>query len=155
MPNQDAFFGRLVFRGVIAFCAAIIFACTLWTVWAIGPAVERQWRPVTGKLEITSKVEIEPGVVELRARYRKIRDCEYVSAGWYVGNPNGDYREVRVQNIIETDQLRIANTSRPVGTSDIGPWRVGMSLDELNSNSFAIITHRCHPFWLTTTQFYP
>lgn len=155
MPDQATFWGRLVYRAVIGFCAAVVFICTLWTAFSIGPAVERSRFPVTGKLEITSAEEIEPGVVELHALYRKIRDCEYVSAGWYVGSPNGDYREVRVQNIVDTDQLRVANASRPVGTSVIGPWRVAMSLADLKNNAFAIITHRCHPFWLTTTNFYP
>lgn len=156
MPNFASRIGKLVFSGVIAFCAAAIFVSVMWTVWAIGPSVERAWRPVVGKLEILSRVEIEPGITEINARFRKIRDCEYVSVAWYVGNPNSDFRQVRVQTIVDPEQLQEAQApTRPLGTSIAGPWRVAMTADDLDNNSFAILTHRCHPFWMTTTNFYP
>lgn len=156
MPNFASQFGRLVYNGVIAFCAAVIFCSVLWTVWAIGPSIERARLPVVGKLEILSKSEIEPGVVQIEARFRKARDCEYVSVAWYVGHPNEDFRQVRVQTILDTAQLtEVQSSTRPLGTSIAGPWRIAMSMDDLENNSFAILTHRCHPFWLTTTNFWP
>lgn len=148
--------GGVASFSVKVFCAVIVMVATLWTVWAVGPSVERNWRPVVGKLEILSAVEVEPGVTEIQAQFRKIRDCEYLNVAWYVGDPNGDFRQVRVQTIVDPEMLNeIASPTRPVGTNTAGPWRIAMSLDDLQHNAFAILSHQCHPFWVTRTNFYP
>lgn len=156
MPDFRSRAGRLITACVISFCAAVIFVAVIATVWSVGPAVERAKLPVVGKLQVLSATEVEPGITEIQARFVKRRDCEYVSVAWFVGHPNEEFRQVRVQTIVETEQLQEINSpTRPVGTNVAGPWRIAMSLADFENNSFAILTHRCHPFWLTTTNFYP
>jgi len=156
MPDFRSRIGKLIFTCVIAFCASIMFVAVIATTWAVGPESERKHFPVVGKLQILNAVEIEPGITEINARFTKRRDCEYVSVAWYVGHPNEENRQVRVQTIVEERQLQeVLSPSRPVGTAVAGPWRIAMSLNDFQNNSFAILTHRCHPFWLTTTNFYP
>lgn len=149
-------FGRYITAAIISFCVLIGLISGVVFVWSVGPAIEREWFPVVGKLEILAANEIEPGVVEIEARFRKVRDCQYLSVQWNVGNPNADARQVRVQTIVDPQALNeIASPSRPLGTTIAGPWRIAMTLDDLRDNSFAILKHQCHPFWVTTTQFYP
>lgn len=156
MPDFNSRIGKLVMACIIAFCAAIIFVAVIAFVWAVGPAAERANFPVVGKLQVLDSIEVEPGITEIHAKFTKRRDCEYVSVAWYVGHPNEEYRQVRVQTIVDEAQLQeIVSPTRPLGTSIAGPWRIAMSLNDFENNSFAILTHRCHPFWLTTTNFYP
>lgn len=156
MPNFESRLEKLIYVSIKAFCAAVVFVATIWTVWAVGPSAERNWQPVVGKLQILDAKEIEPGITEIHARFRKFRDCEYVGVAWYLGTPSGEFEQVRVQTIVDNEQLseNIAPTL-PVGVSIAGPWRIAMSLNDLKDNSFAILTHKCHPFWLTMTNFYP
>ena len=147
---------NLIVSGIIAFCFCVGIFSAVITVWSFGPAVERAWFPVVGKLQILRSTEIEPGITEIYAQFRKVRDCEYVSVAWYIGNPNGDFQQVRVQTIVNPDMLNeVQSPTRPLGTSNAGPWRIGMSLADLKNNSFAILSHQCHPFWVTRTNFYP
>lgn len=155
MTHSNRLF-RLTFVIVQMFCATIALFMTIWTIWAIGPAVERHFLPVVELLRIVSAVEIEPGHVEIYAQFRKVRDCRYLSISWYVGQPTKDFRQVRVQTI--TDDAALSdhyNPSRPLGLSNAGPWRVAIEMDDLLENSFAVLSHQCHPFWVTTTNFYP
>lgn len=155
MPLSSKY-SQYVISGVIAFCFCVGLMSSVIFIWSVGPTIERTWLPVVGKLEITDMIEIEPGVTEIHAKFRKVRDCEYISVAWYVGNPNGDFRQVRIQTIVDPNMLDDTETSnRPLGSSTAGPWRVGMSLDDLKNNSFAILRHQCHPFWITTTNFWP
>lgn len=148
--------GKLAVATVVTFCACVVAVATVWTIYAVGPAVERTWRPVVGKLQVLSAVEIEPGITEIHAQFRKVRDCEYLNVAWYVGDPNGEFRQVRVQNLVDPDALNeVISPTRPLGLSVAGPWRIAMSLDDFEHNSFAILSHQCHPFWVTRTNFYP
>jgi hypothetical protein len=155
MPLTNKYF-KFVISGVIAFCFCVGMFSAVITIWSVGPAVERSWLPVVGKLQIEEVVEIEPGIVEVYAHFTKVRDCTYISVAWYVGNPNGDFRQVRVITIVDPEMLNeVQSPSRPIGTSKVGPWRIGMTLTDFEKNSFAILQHQCHPFWITTTNFWP
>jgi len=155
MPRHEKW-AKFAFSGVIAFCAMIGIFSAIWIVWSVGPSVERSWQPVVGKLQVLDAIEIEPGVTEIHARFRKIRDCNYLSVAWYVGNPNSEFRQVRVQTMTDDASINdIPSPNRPLGWQSAGPWRIAMSLNDFENNSFAILTHQCHPFWVTTTNFYP
>lgn len=144
---------RFVFAAAAGFCAAIIFACTLYFVFMVGPAVETRFFPVVSKLTVTSLAADETGQAVIGAQFTKLRDCEYLGIAWYRGSPSGQFERVPV--ILQRQEGDTSSPNRPTGTQRAGPWIIGMPPAEIPGNSFARLSHRCHPFWVTTTDFYP
>lgn len=134
-------------------CAVIAFFAMVFTVYAIGPTLETRFFPVVGKLEILSIEPAENGGTEVRAAFRKIRECEYIGLAWYVGRRPDNIERVTVQ--LMRDPRDTSSPNRPVGYQRAGPWIIGLPPFEARNNSFARLTHRCHPFWVTTTDFFP
>ncbi len=105
--------------------------------------------PVVVNVEIEEVLTNEEGVF-INVRFDKVRSCEFIGISWY------DQLGQRV--IIDFDPDGVRNSlstpsSRPVRDNQVtGPWQlVGLtSLEE----SIAIVSHRCHPFWTTFTNFF-
>ena len=144
----------VLFLAIKTVCAAIIFSCALWMVWAVGPALETKFNPVVSKLEIlrTEPGEIE-GTTNVYAAFRKLRECEYIGITWYKGSRDGEFERVPV--ILLRDPDDTSSPNRPVGYQKAGPGVIGMSEADLRTNSFAELKHSCWPFWVSTTWFYP
>jgi hypothetical protein len=134
-------------------CGVILFFSFVFTVYAIGPALETRFFPVVSKLEILSIRPTEDGRTEVRAAFRKIRDCEYIGMSWFVGKRPDDFERVAV--VLMRDPNDTSSPNRPVGYQKAGPWIIGLPIDQVKGNSFAQLVHRCHPFWTTTTDFFP
>ena len=141
--------------GVKAFLASIIFFAVFFTIWTVGPSIETKRYPVVGKLEVLSAVENVEGQTVIHAAFRKFRDCEYIGIQWFkVVDPiTGSFERVPVE-LLRADN-DVSSPNRPVGYQKAGPWIVHLNLQEFKERSFATLTHRCHPFWPTTTNFYP
>ncbi|WP_105430240.1 hypothetical protein [Neorhizobium sp. T6_25] len=139
--------------GVKMLCAVVAFFAMVFTVYAVGPAMETRFFPVVGKLDILTIEPTADGQTQIRAAFRKIRDCEYVGIAWFSGDRPGDFDRVSVQLMREPNDTSSPN--RPVGYQRAGPWIIGLPVSEVRNRSFAQLTHRCHPFWTTTTDFYP
>jgi hypothetical protein len=134
--------------------AAIIVLATIFTLWTIGPSIETARLPVVGKLEVLSVVENADHHTVIRAAFRKLRECEYIGIQWFKIEDGGQsFERVPVELLREDNDTSSPN--RPVGYQKAGPWIVHVSLAEFKERSFATLTHRCHPFWSTTTNFYP
>ena len=136
-----------------AFCAAVIFCATLATVWTVGPAVETRFWPAVSKLTIIAMHENDEGMAVLDAQFNKFRDCEYLGIAWFLRQDDGSFERVPV--ILQRREGDTSSPNRPTGTQRAGPWIIGMSTADLTSRSFARLSHRCNPFWVTTTDFYP
>jgi hypothetical protein len=134
-------------------CAIVAFFGMVFTVYAIGPSIETRLFPVVSKLEIVSIQSAGANQTEVRAAFRKIRDCEYVGISWFVGNRAKDYERVTVQ--LMRDPNDTSSPNRPLGYQRAGPWVIGVPPQELQNNSFARLVHRCHPFWPSMTEFFP
>jgi len=150
LQNKFAAFGVSLIKMI---CGSIAFFSLIFTVFAVGPALETRYWPVVSKVEIIS---IEAGVGDttiVRAAFRKLRDCEYVGTAWYEGTRPDNFERVSMTVLREPGDT--SSPSRPVGQQKAGPWVIGMPLDSLLNKSFAQLTHRCHPFWMTTTNFFP
>ena len=137
----------------MSFCMAVTFFATLYTIWVIGPALETKWFPVVSKLTITSLTTNDNGQATVMAEFTKLRECEYLGLAWYRGQQSGGFERVPV--ILMRQEGDNSSPNRPPGTQRAGPWIIGMPPDEIAGNSFAQLSHRCHPFWVTTTDFYP
>lgn len=150
MPNKLLDFSLGLFKLA---CSVVIFFAFVFTAYAVGPALETTYWPVVSKLEILSIKPTADGRTEIRAAFRKMRDCEYIGLAWYVGTRPDNFERVSV--ILLRDGDGTASPNRPVGYQKAGPWIVGLPPNELTGQSFAQLTHRCHPFWTTVTDFYP
>lgn len=79
----------------------------------------------------------------------KVRDCDFVSIRWFVGQHDGPNRSDAQLLILERDKLR------PASAFEFGPWAVRLSEADLRQNSFAEVFHDCHMLFPTVTRFYP
>lgn len=137
-----------------AFCATVIVIATTFTVYLTGPAIETKYFPVVGKL-IIDKAEWQGAeVTRVWASFRKIRDCEYLGIAWFRRGDDDDSFS-RVTVILHRVTGDTSSPNRPVGYQHAGPWDVGVPIHELQTNSFARLSHRCHGLWTTTTDFFP
>lgn len=136
------------------FCSAVIFGATLFTLWTVGPYLERwTFGPVVSKLRIITLHENRNGQAVIMAEFTKLRGCEFVGVSWYHKMDEGGFERVPVQLLRREGDKSSPN--RPLGLQRAGPWIIGVPAVEISRNSFARLDHRCHGLWLTTTEFYP
>lgn len=133
--------------------SAVIVSCSMLTMWTVGPYVETKYFPVVSKLSIERSYQDSDGKSVVYAEFNKIRNCEYVGLSWYKGSRDSKFQSVRV--VLGRAEGDESSQNRPQGRQSSGPWTISMPLEELKNNSFAQLSHRCHPFWITTTDFYP
>lgn len=132
------------------FSTAIMSLCLVYTIWTVGPFVETKFFPVVNKLMI-SDVKLGPvdGTTQFTASFLKVRNCEYLGIGWYTDD------DERVPVVLQRTVHDDDTPNRPPGFTRTGPWIVYLTHDQLMKHSHALLYHRCHPFWVTTTEFYP
>lgn len=138
-------------------CASVFFA-TIVTLSAIltviGPTIETRMFPVVSKLTILSAIPgPDPNTTQIEVAFDKLRDCEYIGLSWY-HSPRGKPFE-RVPVMLMRKPSDNSDPNRPLGYQQAGPWVIGVAPSELRTNSFAILSHRCHQWWLSRTEFFP
>ncbi|QYX56699.1 hypothetical protein K1T73_16960 [Roseovarius sp. SCSIO 43702] len=112
-------------------------------IFAVGPWIESRAFPVTRDTVIRQPHTTGAGV-SLFVSFRKVRQCEFLSLAWYRGP---------VRHIVDFEPTaEQAPRTRPSGEQLAGPWLI-RDLASL-SGSRAIAYHRCHPLWITVTEFY-
>lgn len=99
----------------------------------LAQSAETRWWPVTTPATFT---EVEGGFYAVS--FEKIRQCELVGVYWHDG-----FTWVR-QGF--GDQW-----SRPTGNSNVSAWLTPPTIDP--DVHEAVAHHRCHPFWVTRTNF--
>lgn len=137
-----------------AFCSAVIFFCAAILIYTVGPYLETRYWPAVSKLRILDLQQNEEGYAIISAEFTKLRSsCEYVGIAWYRGNPEGEFERIPVVLLRQPGDTSSPN--RPVGTQRAEPWIVHMPPSDIIGRSFARLSHSCHPFWTTTTDFWP
>lgn len=150
MSNKE----RLAAAIIRVFCGFITMVSLVFTLYRVGPWLETRYFPVVSKLDILSAEPRNGGMqTELRAAFRKNRDCEYIGLAWFVGDRATQFDRVSI--ILMRDQNDTSSPSRPLGYQKAGPWLLSIPPDDVRKRSFAQLFHRCHPFWTTVTEFYP
>lgn len=118
---------------------------------SFGPAlgrIEGKFWPVVRAAQITSVTD--DGLTSVfEGTTDKIRDCDFISIRWFVGQHDGAARSDAQLLILERDKLR------PISPFGFGPWAVRLSEADLRGNSFAEVQHDCHMLFPTVTRFYP
>lgn len=133
-------------------CAVVVVFAAIFTLFAVGPPLETRFWPVTSKLTIISLEADADGNAIITAEFTKRRDCQYLGISWYRGRPDGYFERATIVLRKAGDE---SGSTRPPGTQRGGPWFIGIPVDEIRTNSFAQLAYRCHPLWVTTTDFYP
>lgn len=152
MPYRSASYWLLMLAQGIG-TAIIVFLMGV-TIWAVGPSVEARYFPVATKLHVQQMTSNPSGTKIESATFVKLRDCQFQAIGWFHILGGGQVVQVPVISLQKPGTLP-GFYNRPVGNNIVGPWLIGLDIKEVVYHSFARIEHRCHPFWITTTSFYP
>lgn len=140
---------HFVYGSIMALLLPLALIAILALGWTVGTTREGEWFPVTSPAELVS-VEPFNGGSLVYFRFNKQRECEFIGLSWF--RDTEPFDRVRINFNVDDDD---SATTRPRGDQVAGPWFIDLPPDELQENSFAIVRHRCHPLWQTSTIFYP
>lgn len=127
--------------------------CTLYIAFLVGPVLETKLFPVLDPLQIDRVEYKDEDNAYVYASFNKRRACEYVGTAWYKGLRSGEFDRVLMITIRQEGDN--SSPTRPQGRQHAGPWLIGMNAKDVVRYSFVDIFHRCHPFWITRTNWYP
>lgn len=134
-------------------CATVIVISLLGGFYSLGPKLETARWPVVSKLKILKVEETPEHWTKIQVSFTKLRDCEYLGVSWYLGARTNMFERVAV--VLQRDPPDVGSPNRPLGTQRAGPWLIAINEHDFYNRSFALVFHRCHPFWNTITEFYP
>jgi len=121
-------------------------------IWPIlvtfGPDIEGRLFPVVVSTELTKITEEDETHSMIYGTSRKIRKCSFYKMEWYYGSPRGE-------NVLVPLEVMERSRIRDNGEFTFGPWMLNLDKELARKESFAIVYHRCHPFWMTKTHFWP
>ena len=130
--------------------AAFFFfiGAALWAMVAtFGGRVEGYFFPVTSQVSIIQTEVINPVQTRFWGELKRERQCAFESLEWRLGELGSSSRA----DLVFEEGAKV----RGSGLEEFGPWVVQLTPDQLLNRSFAVVRHRCHPFWITVTIFYP
>lgn len=103
--------------------------------------------PVVQNVHVEMIRKTEDGMY-VDVTFDKVRSCEFLGISWY--DTFGDRIPILFKSNGEAELPR----TRPVRDGqNAGPWRL-LGIDNLDG-SVAIVSHRCHPLWVTFSKFWP
>lgn len=112
----------------------------------IGGRVEGFLFPVATMAQIEEYERVGETWTRIWGQSDRLRHCSFDHLVWYLGNVGEDARA----DLIFEEGTKV----RGGGRFSFGPWIVQLTPSQLFERSYAIVYHRCHPFWLTETRFY-
>lgn len=128
----------------------LIFLGFVPIMWPVASYYEGEVFPVIRNVDVELREEVENGII-IDVSFDKIRACEFLGISWF--DTFGDRAPIIFQVELGDEEGSIPYT-RPVrDDQNAGPWKL-IGIDELDG-SIAIVSHRCHPLWITYTRFYP
>lgn len=130
-----------------ALIAAAIALGSYIFVDAYAGDLEGRFFPVVTDVEFSSVTPAGNRSSRIEGSFYKPRGgCDFVGIDFFLGGVN---RSIPVDLVFED-----GSKERGQGYEEFGPWVVQLSEGQFNNRSFAIVRHRCHPFWITETLFY-
>ena len=118
----------------------------LFFLGAVGGRIEGDFFPVTNMGVIEAHAAEGETWTRIWGHSFRLRHCSFDHLSWYLGHEDDDSRA----DLIFEEGTKV----RSNGRFDFGPWLVQLTPQQLFGRSYAIVYHRCHPFWLTETRFY-
>lgn len=111
-----------------------------------GGYLEGQIAPVVIDVEITRTERVDDASTRIWGVFTRARDCDFRNIQFFLGN-----RERSSSAAIAIEE---GSKARGSGVHDFGPWVVQLTALQLESNSYSVATHSCHPFWETKSEFH-
>lgn len=111
---------------------------------------EGQFLPVIENINVEYIGEADSGIY-VNVVFDKARACEFIGISWY--DSFGTRSPILFEAEASGEQGEIPGTRPVMNGQSAGPWKL-IGVDSLDGSS-AIVSHRCHPFWITYTKFYP
>jgi len=130
---------------------ALFFFTIGAALWAIvttfGGRIEGHYFPVTRQVSILKADRVNAVQTRFWGELKRERQCEFESIEWRLGEIGSSARA----DLVFEEGAKV----RGSGLEEFGPWVVQLTREQLLDRSFAVVRHRCHPFWVTETIFYP
>lgn len=123
--------------------AVVILALFLvLPMFIYGPTFETKYYPVVLWAEF-SEMSRTSKTTTYQMKFEKQRNCSALTTtfAWYVVRPNEFLERVNIQNLSRT-------ASRPTGLNIRGVTVENQDIGPYVSQKM-VLTHRCHPFWVT------
>lgn len=108
---------------------------------------EGRLMPVVRDLRIVEISDTPDGPTVIRAEAHKARRCAFRQVSWGLVGKDGLETAVGVVN----SEIQRLNDVGPIRT---GPWHIYAPRAEILARGYAVMIHRCHPFFLTRTPVY-
>lgn len=143
----------MLLRVLLFFLYGASFMFAITTILLIAPYIETKHWPVVSKMQIDRMVSLDYNKTEVYASFEKLRSCDYVGIAWYYGNRKTGFTRAPLELMRSSSD--VSSPNRPLGRQSSGPWIVSIPMEEISKNSFVELYHKCTPFWLTRTEFYP
>lgn len=128
--------------------AGLVAALFILCVQSFGPYVEGMLLPVASDTVLETVEDAEDGWTAIRGHSTKRRECTFLELEWLVYDATG--RAVKVPF-----KILQGNVIRGAGVFSFGPWLAHLTKKQVVEESVIVAHHRCHPFWVTETRFYP
>jgi hypothetical protein len=136
----------VLFKRHISFLIGGLFMLAAFYLTPLAGRVEGQLFPVATDVRITATERTGTTWTRFWGGFDKVRDCDFVRIDWAL--QIGENYAVADFRFDEGPKIRYE------GGEDFGPWAVQLSTEQLQERGYAVVFHRCHPFWLTETLFY-
>lgn len=140
MPRWANVWESVLNNGPILVLLALLVFLPVYGPYMV--AIEGRLLPVTSRIEFTETTPTPEGGLDVRFRYEKYRDCEYLNTQVRLGEVDLEFDPVRGQRF---------STVRPLGFNVSRLWHLNVTSLEGVQMWFV---HRCHPFWITVTKVY-
>ncbi|WP_424967346.1 hypothetical protein [Dinoroseobacter sp. S375] len=124
---------------------AVLVGVAAATLRPVAGGVEGRLFPVVKRAQITSVDALGETRSVIYGTSSRLRSCAFRRVDFFLGTPEANAR-------VDLD-MRETSKVRPGGEFDFGPWLVQLTPDQF-PRAFAVVKHRCHPFWLTESLFY-
>ena len=128
--------------------SAVLSIILIWFIAIIGPKIESAIFPVVINVQAHKFEVIDKSHTQILGSAEKHRACTFLKLEWYYGQPDAAHVLVPVK-FLEGNKIREG------GLFDFGPWEISLGVDQIKNQTFTIAYHRCRPFWLSETKFFP
>jgi hypothetical protein len=136
-----------------------IAAGILGAAWSVAGRIEGHFFPVVTDIEITSIEPMAGGWSRVWGTFEKPRDCGFRGLDVILGGETWvDWRSMEGAKIRKPGGEDGTGAAAPESNPNLehfGPWQVQVDGRQLETKTRMIARNRCHPFWLTVTEFYP
>lgn len=135
-------------------CSVRLLALTAMFAMALALAFvrfESRLFPVYADFSVVETVRIEGGL-RLAGLFFKARDCQLVERSFYAADPRDPDTPLHFLSAHFFDQPDAGSVTHAPGSQVWGPWLVNAAHVPSGTNVYMRVTHRCHPFYNTTSR---